>query len=419
MTHLGHSRPAASRDIRPWLPSFAVALAIGTTLASCGGAPAPEADVLTIGLLLPFTGAESATASNFERAVLYAAGRINAGGGVRGRSVRIVSEDTHSDIERSRASTQALIAAGAVVVIGPENSDIAADIAPTLTDNHVVFLSPLVGAANDRTVDCTHPWFRLAPSARALGEGIAKLVSAEGLVSTTVLYAAGAYNEALVNAASTRFVSLGGRVALTLALDPSAQSYANTAHEALGTADSLILATSPRTAALVVNEFDVLSGSPPRWFLSPLLKTALLVENVAPRALEGALGVAPRIYDTTSAFPDAFGRRWQGDQPLEGAYFYYDAMGLLAFALQKTVPAADGSIDVTAVESAILDVAAPPGEAAGWDDIETGLARLRTGDDIYYSGLTGPMLLDSCGARRLGVTTTWQVQAGEIVDRAN
>ncbi len=413
------TRNIASRALGSWMGSLAIGAAAWTTLSSCGGPPAPQTDALTIGLLLPFTGAESATASNFERAVLYAADRINAGGGVRGRRVRIVSQDTHSDIDRSRASTQALVAAGAVVVIGPENADIAAVIAPILTESHVLFLSPLVGAANDRTVDCTRLWFRLAPSARALGEGIAKLVSAEGLMSTTVLYAAGAYNEELVNAARARFISLGGRVALTLALDPNAQSYADTTQQAIGTADSLILATSPRTAALVVNEFDLLSSNPPRWFLSPLLKTELLVTNVAPRALEGALGVAPKVYDTTSAFPDAFGDRWQGDQPLEGAYFYYDAMGLLAFALQKTLPAIDGSIDLTALVSAILDVAAPPGEAAGWDDIETGLARLRTGDDIYYSGLTGPMLLDGCGTRRLGVTTTWQVQGGRILDRSN
>ena len=49
---------------------------------------------------------------------------------------------------------------------------------------------------------------------------------------------------------------------------------------------------------------------------------------MAPDALEGARGVAPKIYDTGADFPDAFASRWQGDQPLEGAYFYYDAVAL-------------------------------------------------------------------------------------------
>jgi ABC-type branched-subunit amino acid transport system substrate-binding protein len=409
MNHFSHARARK-------LALLSLSLSVG--LGACGGSPASQSDTVTIGLLLPFTGAASATASNFERAVLYAVDRVNAGGGVRGRRVRIVSGDTHSDLTRSRQATEALIAAGAVVVIGPESPDVATEIAPILFEHRVVFLSPLVGAANDRAVDCTHPWFRLAPSARSLGEALAKLVFAENLGSTAVLFATGAYNAALGSAASTRFTSLGGRVALTLEVDPNAQSYADAARQTIAAdADSVVLATSPRTGALVVNDVDALRAKPLRWFLSPLLKTALLIENVAPDALAGALGVAPKIYDTTTAFPAAFDQRWQGDQPLEGAYFYYDAMGLLAFALEKTPPAADGSIDADAFAAAILDAAAPPGESAGWNEIETGLARLRAGDDIYYSGLTGPMLLDPCGPRRLGVTTTWQVEAGSIVNR--
>jgi ABC-type branched-subunit amino acid transport system substrate-binding protein len=282
----------------------------------------------------------------------------------------------------------------------------------------VVFLSPLVGAANDDLVDCTHPWFRLAPSARALGEALAKLVWAENLRSAAVLYAAGAYNEALSDAVGARFAALGGQVTATIQLDPDAQSYAGAARQAIDAGvESIVLATAPRTGAVLVSELEAVSPAPVRWFLSPLLKTELLVANVAPSALEGALGVAPKIYDTTSGFPEAFSQRWQGDSPSEGAYFYYDALGLLALGLEKTVPEPDGSLDVAKLEAAIQDAAAAPGEAVGWNEIELGLQRLRGGDDIYYSGLTGPMLLGSCGPRLLGATTTWQVAGGTISDR--
>jgi branched-chain amino acid transport system substrate-binding protein len=396
-----------------------IAIAV-VAFASTACEPAPPTitgDEIVVGLLLPFTGAASATASNFERAVLYAADRINAGGGVHGRRLRVVSQDTHSDVGRSRQAVDTLVQAGAVMVIGPESAEIASAIAPMLAERRVAFLSPLVGAADDQTVDCTHPWFRLAPSARAMGEALAKLVFAQGLTRATILYAADSYNDALRAAAEARFVALGGEVALTVELDPSAPSYAGPAQQAIAAgADAVVLATSPRTGALVVNEIEAASAEPRRWFLSPLLKTELLVHNIAPRALEGALGVAPRIYDTTTAFPDAFAQRWQGDEPLEGAYFYFDAMALLALALEKTMPAAGGGTDVTALEAALREEAAPPGEAVGWDEIEVGLARLREGADIYYSGLTGPLLLQTCGQRLLGVTSVWRVEAGEISD---
>jgi neutral amino acid transport system substrate-binding protein len=410
MTHHSGLRPLRSTA------RFATA-ALLLLLAGCEEKPVEPGDAVVVGLLLPFTGDAAATSANFERAALYAADRINRGGGIQGHPLRVVSRDTHSNIARSLEAAQDLIDAGAVVVVGPESAEIAATIAPRLAEAQVAFLSPLVGAANDSAVDCTHPWFRLAPSARSLGEALAKQLVTAGVHSASMLYAAGAYNEALRDAVSSRFTALGGSVPLTIRLDPSAQSYATAVTEASSsTMDGIVLATSPRTGALVVNEFDALSQTPPRWFLSPLLKTELFVQNVAPAALENALGVAPKIYDKSAAFPNAFAARWQGDEPLEGAYFYYDALGLLALSLERTPRENDGRFPIEALEDAILESAAGPGETVGWDDLEFGLSRLRAGGDPYYSGLTGPMLLQSCGPRSLGASSTFEVHDGAIED---
>jgi ABC-type branched-subunit amino acid transport system substrate-binding protein len=402
------------------LQTFMSRLVIAVPLAiasACGGGAAASGDTVTVGLLLPFTGPSSATTRNFERAALYAADRVNAGGGIHGRPLRVVSRDTHDDVDRSRQSTDELIAEGAVVVVGPESAGIAQAIAPTLAAHQVVFLSPLVGAADESTLDCAHPWFRLAPSARSLGEALAKLAWAQNVRSAAVLHSADAYDAALSDAVDARFAALGGQITLRLELDPNAQSYAAIARQTIDSGvGSIFLAAAPRTGALAVNELGALSPQPLRWFLSPLLKTEVLVANVAPDALEGAAGVAPRIFDTGTAFPDAFSARWQGDRPLEGAYFYYDAVALLALALEKTAPGADGSIDVSLLPAAIQDAASPPGEGVAWDELELGLQRMRDGGDVYYSGLTGPMLLDACGSRQLGATSTWQVHAGAIAD---
>ena len=408
-------RPTLSR-----LPAVLGALLCAGTLAACSStAASDDSDSITVGLLLPFTGSSSGTASNFERAVLYAADRVNEGGGVKGHHLRVVSRDTHSDLERSKTSVMQLIDAGAVVVIGPESDEIAEEIAPILQAHQVGLLSPLVGAADDDAVDCSHPWFRLAPSARALGEALAKLVVTQQVHSVALMYAASNYDEALRDAVRSRFETLGGSVSLELRLDPNAQSYAEQVEQARSAnVDAIVLTSSPRAGALVVNEFDALSATPPRWFLSPLLKTDLLVQNVAPEALEGALGVAPSIQDTSGDFPTAFGERWQGDVPLEGAYFYYDALGLLALAIQKTTLDASGAITLKALEAGLLSAAGPPGEDAGWDNLETGLQQLRNGENIYYSGLTGPLLLNACGERAIGLTTPWEVHAGSIQDDA-
>ena len=410
-----HSRLAAAFALR------ALGLAVlGAALTSCSSTPSAPSNALTIGLLLPFTGSSSGTASNFERAVLYAADRVNAGGGVHGRPLRILSADTHSDLARAQQSAVELVNAGATVIVGPESSEVASELVPYLTAHQVAFLSPLVGAANDAQVDCRASWFRLAPSAQALGEALAKQAIAQKVGSIALMYSRTAYDEALRDAVSTRFTSLRGTVRLTVGLDPNGQSYAAQVNEARAAdADAIVLTSSPRAGALVVNEFDALSATPPRWFLSPLLKTDLLVQNVAPEALENARGIAPKIYDKSADFPTAFAARWQGDQPLEGAYFYYDAIALLAFALDRATPNTDGTYDLRVLQSAVRAAAAPPGEAVGWNEIESGLSRQESGDSIYFSGLTGPLLFDACGDRALGSTSTWHVNSGTIITDGN
>jgi branched-chain amino acid transport system substrate-binding protein len=402
--------PTAQRN-----PVLAAALT-AAAVAGCSSGAGDTRPAVTVGLLLPYTGSGSATAANFERAVLYAAERINQAGGAQGFRVHVVPRDSHSDVARSRQSALDLVAAGASIVLGPESADIAPALLPLLVDNHVTLMSPLVGAASDPHIDCAHPWFRLAPSAQVLGEALGKLIVAQNVTRVAILYSSTSYDQALHDAVKTRFMTLGGQVAIELALDPAAQSYGDAIMQTVATGvDSIVVATPPESAALLVNEFGAIANQRPHWFLSPLLKTDLFVQNVAPDAIEGALGVAPRIYDTTTDFSDAFSKRWAGDEPLEGAEFYYDAMGLVGLALDHAQIEQNGKADSTSLEAAIVKVAAPPGVSVAWNEVETGLQRTAAGETIYYSGLTGPMLLDACGVRKLGTTSTWEIAAGSIV----
>ena len=164
-------RSSFSRTLRALLATLVLAI-MG---AGCADSAPDDSNTVAIGLLLPYTGSGSATAANFERAVLYAADRINAAGGIQGRRIRIVPRDTHSDIGRGRQAANELVAEGAAAVLGAESAEIAADLAPTLADHDVVLVSPLVGAANDPTTDCGRAWYRLAPSAQALGAALAKV----------------------------------------------------------------------------------------------------------------------------------------------------------------------------------------------------------------------------------------------------
>jgi ABC-type branched-subunit amino acid transport system substrate-binding protein len=395
---------------------LAGALVALAQVAACAPKPVSDPDALKIGLLLPFTGTSAATSYNFERATLYARDEVNAGGGIEGRKIEVVSADTHSDLMRARQSLDDLMAAGVHVVIGPESADIAADIKPILDAHDIVFLSPLVGAADDTAVDCTVPWFRLAPSSRALGEALAKQARADMVANAALFHSEGAYDVALAMAFENRFVSLGGTIAFDDLMPSDAQSYAGSIPtDQLAGVDALVLSTTPRSAALLVNELRFVDPAKSRWYLSPLLKTDLLVENVAPGALEGAVGVTPKIFDDSPDFPTHFASHWGGDAPLDGAYFYYDAMALTAFGLERAA-LADPQLGAAALRAGISASTGSRGEAGEWNELVSSLQRLHAGVDMNYSGLTGPILLEDCGDRRSGESTTWQIRGGQIQD---
>jgi ABC-type branched-subunit amino acid transport system substrate-binding protein len=271
-----------------------------------------------------------------------------------------------------------------------------------------------VGAADDTMVDCTTPWFRLAPSARALGEALAKQAYADQVATAALFHSEGAYDVALATAFGNRFVSLGGTIAVDDLMPSDAQSYAGSIPAGeLTHVDSIVLSTTPRSGALLVNELRFVDPAKSRFYLSPLLKTDLLVENVAPGALEGAEGVTPKIFDDTADFPTSFANHWDGDEPLDGAYFYYDAMALVAFGLERAI-LADPDIGAPALRAGIAASTGNRGVAGDWSEMADSIKRLHAGMDINYSGLTGPMLLQDCGDRRSGESSTWTILAGAI-----
>ena len=139
------------------------------------------------------------------------------------------------------------------------------------------------------------------------------------------------------------------------------------------------------------------------------------------------------------------------DGPLDGAYYYFDAVATLAFAMVKAVSICSappensctgedcldqctgectpelraGGLNAAAVRSAVRWVtnsaemrACRTGrQAMGWDEIDYALPRVADRDVVIYTGLTGPISLDDCGERwGGGVLSTWEVRSGQIVD---
>ncbi len=136
------------------------AAAVGVSGAAKAQASAP----IQIGWLAALTGPSSAPAIGFNRGVIFAADQLNAGGGVQGHKVEIITRDTQGDPTKAVNATQELINRYKVnAVWGPTNSGEALAVTPLMARAKLPLIHPCVV---DSLIDpAKYPnAFRLAPS---------------------------------------------------------------------------------------------------------------------------------------------------------------------------------------------------------------------------------------------------------------
>lgn len=139
----------------------------GFAVAAGAGLARPavaQTQPIRIGWLAALTGPSSAPAVGFNRGVLYAAEAINAGNGVKGRKVEIITRDTQGDPTKAVNATQEMISQLRVNAIwGPTNSGESLAVTAIMARAKMPNIHPCVV---DSLIDASrYPnAFRIAPS---------------------------------------------------------------------------------------------------------------------------------------------------------------------------------------------------------------------------------------------------------------
>lgn len=389
---------------------MAAGLGLLALVAQGCGDPSAARESTKIGLLLPFTGRAAGPSHNHERAVLLAQAQL---GDVAGRPVEIVFGDTHSDLARGKAEAARMLDAGVVAIIAADTGELAQELLPVLRARNVLLVSPEIATSNE-AASAAMPWFRLAPSARAMAESLARhLALVAGVTDVLILSTADGYNAQFARSFKERYLQLGGR-AEELALPEDRRSYDEILPQLAGRAH-VVLAARPETAARLVNEMWSF-GTLPRWYLPPALRTDVFVRNASPQAVAGAIGVSPNVA-IEPGFAAAFARHWDGDVVLESALFYYDAFALLGLGLARAAAAPGSPAATDSLAAGVFAAAFNRGIAAQWDELPAALADVSAGVVRYYRGVTGSIVLTADGQRGIGQEKVWTVTAdGQIAD---
>jgi branched-chain amino acid transport system substrate-binding protein len=403
-----------------------VGLSFGTT-AGCGGDDGPSGPI-KVGLLAPKTGALMVVGESFERVAQVAVDSINGKGGVLGRKLELIVEDTQTIANTAGEKLQGLIDMGVIAVVGPATSGEVENAYPVARDNRVPIISPsstapFLSRPAPLGPDDQGYMFRNVPDDEIQGIAMAyylKNLRQPTVSSATVLYEATPYGMGLKDAFKTAFENLGGSVPNQISFP---QNLADAAAADTAIQELTNLSPQPSLVVMIALEQDALklvhewdnNGSPlipnMQFFMTDGARSGGFL-TAAPVSIRGMCGTAPTFPTESLAYgtlQSAYEARH--DDALADQVFapnVWDGFHLLAAAMvMQTQKYAKEELGGPNLRDAITAVSREGQifHAGQWRDL---ISSLRSGNDIDYDGAAGPNDFDVVG-QAVGPYEVWCV----------
>lgn len=309
---------------------FSVALALSgcTTAEPTGQLPEP----ITLGGLLILSGEGASWGKATRNGIELAVHDVNEHGGVNGRPLRTVYEDTQSDPKVTLDAYRKLRATGVKLLIGPNWSNQGLPLVDIADTEQTILFSPTLGVKefNEGSEYLFNTW----PHDSLLSEDLATYLYSEGKRKIVIFGAQDVWVKDQTEAVKRRFEALGGTV--TLVMEPTVDDKDLTT-EVLKTkqtidADAIVLTggvyTVGTTYAKRLREAGV---------TTPLYSMTLDKNIIA--AAEGAYD--GMIFLTSLTPTAAFAARYEQTygKPIEiGADSAYDAVMMLTESMRTVGP---------------------------------------------------------------------------------
>lgn len=324
-----------------WVLILGLVISIG--MVGC----AKKEEQIKIGAILPLTGDAALYGDSLKKGVDLALTQINSKGGIKGRPVTVIYEDSKAVPADGVAAFQKLVDINRVIaVIGDAVSSVTLAFAPIAEKNGVVVLSPLSSAP--ALTNAGDFIFRNVPS-DLYGGRVAAYFSAkdQSWGKLAILYINNDFGVGLKRVFSENVENLGGKIVAGEAYEPGARDFRTQLLK--------IRATNPE-AIFIVGYGEVpqiLIQAKEIGLKTKFLGTGLLEDpNVIKVAKEAAEGIyfTQLQYDASSnnplvvAFVGAFTKKYNTKPDIIAAYGY-DAMELLSFAIERSNLTSEGIRD--------------------------------------------------------------------------
>ncbi|WP_022665813.1 ABC transporter substrate-binding protein [Desulfospira joergensenii] len=342
---------------------------------------------ISVGAVTPLTGKLAVYGEGFQQAMLLAADEINAAGGIKGNTLKILFEDNNSTSKGSVSAIRKLITIDKLpLIFGPAASSNFLAVCPIAQNNKTVLVGAESAAA--AITKCGSYVFRVFPSDLLQGIGVAELTQSLGYKEVVLTYVNNDWGVGLAEVFKEKFEESGGKILEEL---PHGEGKADYRSEILKmrrhNPKAVVNLTYIKEGATILKQAYE-TGLKVQWLMGSASKSPKLVQ-LAGKSAEGVIGTYPTFSQDTpqyKAFKAAWDKKYPGKKiPVFGEY-NYDMVKLTALAL---------------------------GEAASDspDDIREALMKAGKG----YMGATGDKTFDENGD--VGASYgRWTVKNGAITD---
>ncbi|NLA36415.1 MAG: amino acid ABC transporter substrate-binding protein [Actinobacteria bacterium] len=239
----------------------------------------PADGVLRIGTILPVGSNPDDAIRSARAGVQHAVAEINNPviGGVLGRPLELIADSSGTGTEAELiAAANALVAAGADVVIGATDERSARIVLPILSAAGVALISPLDPTPEASIGDPDGLYFRTTPTDELSGRVLGQLASYNGVTDAIAITGAPGSQQAFAQRAIDALVELDGTVSAEIPFVAGDDPAAIADMIAAATPKSIIIATDRDTTTALASELAARGFGPAAvpWFAAPWVFTA-------------------------------------------------------------------------------------------------------------------------------------------------
>lgn len=311
--------------------------------------PAMAQDAISIGAVLPLTGANATIGEDVRRGVMLGVEHVNARGGVLGKKINVIIEDSGGNPTTALNAARKLATVDKVpVVMGEYSSGITLPMAQYLVKEGVTHLNINSSSTKIRQLGATA--FSIVGLENFSNKFAAADTYALGFRRVAMIAPNNAYGQGVLEGYKVEFEKLGGKVVTETLYTAGQSTYRRELQQmARSNPDAYVYTAYGQESAVINREAEELGLRKTPWYA--ILMTMSLADT-PPATANGQLGMELGAVQGAAgkAYADAFKAKYKEGFKTSYTGYGYDGVLISAAAIEKAKSASAPAIQAALKE---------------------------------------------------------------------